>query len=162
MFIIKVPSSSANLGSAFDVLGISLVSAPDRFGYADLGHVSALLQLQVTTSPESSAAPFNCEITCGGEGADNISLVPEKNLITQVALYVLRCRGHHAFPSFTKVHIVSGIPMSRGLGSSGAAVIAGVMLGNKIGGFGLSKDRMFDYCLMVEVRWSQTCQLSGY
>ena len=44
----------------------------------------------------------------------------------------------------------SGIPPSRGLGSSAAAVVAGVMLGNEIGKLGLSKDRIFDYCLMVE------------
>lgn len=44
----------------------------------------------------------------------------------------------------------SGIPLSRGLGSSAAAVVAGVMLGNEIGHLNLSKDRMFDYCLMVE------------
>jgi homoserine kinase len=47
---------------------------------------------------------------------------------------------------------MNGIPLSRGLGSSGAAVVAGVVLGNEVGGFGLSKDRMLDYCLMVEVR----------
>ena len=44
----------------------------------------------------------------------------------------------------------SGIPLSRGLGSSAAAVVAGVMLGNEIGQLSLSKQRMFDYCLMVE------------
>ena len=44
----------------------------------------------------------------------------------------------------------SGIPLSRGLGSSAAAVLAGVMLGNEIGHLELSKERMFDYCLMVE------------
>ena len=44
----------------------------------------------------------------------------------------------------------SGIPLSRGLGSSAAAVCAGVMLGNEIGQLNLSKERMFDYCLMVE------------
>ena len=44
----------------------------------------------------------------------------------------------------------SGIPLSRGLGSSAAAVVAGVMLGNEIGNLNLSKERMFDYCLVVE------------
>jgi homoserine kinase len=48
------------------------------------------------------------------------------------------------------VHINNPIPLGRGLGSSGAAVVAGVMLGNAVGKLGLSKDRMMDYCLMIE------------
>ena len=46
--------------------------------------------------------------------------------------------------------MTSGIPSCRGLGSSAAAVVAGVMLGNEIGHLNLSKERMFDYCLVVE------------
>lgn len=41
------------------------------------------------------------------------------------------------------------IPLGRGLGSSGAAVVAGVVLGNEVGKLGLSKARMLDYCLMI-------------
>jgi len=42
------------------------------------------------------------------------------------------------------------IPFGRGLGSSGAAVIAGVMLGNQLGRLNLSVSRMLDFALMVE------------
>jgi len=48
------------------------------------------------------------------------------------------------------VHVNNPIPLGRGLGSSGAAVVAGVMLANAVGELGLSKDRMMDYCLMIE------------
>jgi homoserine kinase len=48
------------------------------------------------------------------------------------------------------VHIINPIPLGRGLGSSGAAVVAGVMLGSEIGGLNLTKDRMLDFCLMIE------------
>lgn len=48
------------------------------------------------------------------------------------------------------MRICNGISLSRGLGSSAAAVVAGVMLGNEVGQLNLSKERMFDYCLMVE------------
>ena len=51
------------------------------------------------------------------------STAPDENLITQVAAYVLRCYSHHAFPTQTRFHILNGIPLSRGLGSSGAAII---------------------------------------
>lgn len=88
-------------------------------------------------------------MTYEGENADEVDLDPDANLITRVALYVLRCHGHHAFPVNTHVHIKNPIPLGRGLGSSGAAVTAGVVLGNEIGKLGLDKPRMLDYCLMI-------------
>ena len=153
MIKIKVPSSSANLGPGFDVFGLALKSTHSTTSPGASKSSSALLELQVTISPsKQSSVPLNCEIICEGLGAESITKAPDENLITRVALYVLRCHGQHAFPSHTNVHIINGIPVSRGLGSSGAAVVAGVVLGNEVGGFGLSKDRMLDYCLMVEVR----------
>lgn len=50
----------------------------------------------------------------------------------------------------TRVRICNGVALSRGLGSSAAAVVAGILLGNEVGHLNLSKERMFDYCLMVE------------
>jgi homoserine kinase len=97
----------------------------------------------------TSNAPLNCVISYEGEGADEVSLSPERNLITRTAIYVLRCHGQRQFPVETKIHIINPIPLGRGLGSSGAAVVAGVALGNEVGKLGLSKARMLDYCLMI-------------
>lgn len=102
------------------------------------------------TRSERSEAALNCHITYEGDGADDVPLSADRNLITRTALYVLRCHGQHAFPSETKVHIINPIPLGRGLGSSGAAVVAGVILGNEVGRLGLSKARILDYCLMIE------------
>ena len=55
-----------------------------------------------------------------------------------------------AFPEGTHVHIINPIPLGRGLGSSGAAVVGGVALANVVGSLGLTKDRILDFCLMVE------------
>jgi homoserine kinase len=136
-FVISVPASSANIGPGFDVLGIAL---------------SSYLKLSVTVdnSTQDSKDPNNCTITYDGEGASHVPLVAEENLITRTALYVLRCNGIRSFPMGTRVHINNPIPLGRGLGSSGAAVVAGVMLGNEIGKLGFSKQRMLDYCLMIE------------
>lgn len=145
-FTIKTPCSSANIGPGFDVIGLAL---------------SMYLELQVTidrTRP-SSAHPLNCRITYEGEGAGtaDISLDPEVNLITRVALYVLRCHDQRGFPADTHVHIKNPIPLGRGLGSSGAAVVAGVMLGKECGGLHhLTPARLFDYCLMI----GESCVLS--
>ena len=105
MIRIKVPCSSANLGPGYDVLGLAL---------------SLYLELEINViSGSSSNAPLNCEITCEGLGAEDLKKHPDENLITRVALYVLRCHGSHEFPKLTKVHIINAIPISRGLGSSG-------------------------------------------
>ncbi|KAL9133389.1 MAG: hypothetical protein Q9175_005435 [Cornicularia normoerica] len=147
MKIIRVPATSANLGPGFDVLGLALKSAP-----AASQRFSNLLELQIEELCQGSlsSAPWNCEIICEGEGSELLSSLVHENLVTQVALYVLRCHGKEAFPSATRVRLITGIPISRGLGSSAAAVVAGIMLGNEVGDLGLSKERIFDYCLMVE------------
>jgi homoserine kinase len=89
-----------------------------------------------------------------------VPLIADQNLITRTALYVLRCHGQRAFPAETKVHIVNPIPLGRGLGSSGAAVVAGVALGNEVGKLGLSKARMLDYCLMIGIFLLSSLSLS--
>ncbi|KHJ33877.1 putative homoserine kinase [Erysiphe necator] len=134
--IIRVPCSSANIGPGFDVIGLAL---------------SIWLELRLEIIPtDSFVASYNCLITYEGHGAAEVPLQANQNLITQTALYVLRCHGQRAFPIGTRVHIKNPIPLGRGLGSSGAAVVAGVALGNEVGKLGLSKARMLDYCLMIE------------
>lgn len=142
-FIIKTPCSSANIGPGFDVIGLAL---------------SIYLELHVTMDEAASPWPLNCRITYEGQGAGSgdISLDPGANLITRVALYVLRCHDQRAFPRNTHVHIKNPIPLGRGLGSSGAAVVAGVMLGKECGGLHhLTSERLFDFCLMIGERLSE-------
>lgn len=140
-FKIVVPASSANIGPGFDVLGIGL---------------SLFLELEVTIdsakAQESNKDANNCLLSYdpSSEGAHSVPLKSDENLITRTALYVLRCNGMTSFPIGTKVHVVNPIPLGRGLGSSGAAVVAGVMLANEVGSLGFSKQRMLDYCLMIE------------
>lgn len=137
-FTISVPASSANIGPGFDVLGLGL---------------NLFLVLSVTVDPSRVNDPSvidNCKITYEGEGAEGVPLQSDRNLITRTALYVLKCNGLKSFPVGTHIHVNNPIPLGRGLGSSGAAVVAGVMLGNEVGNLGFSKQRMMDYCLMIE------------
>lgn len=136
-FQIKAPASSANLGSGFDVLGIAL---------------SLYLVLDVTVDAKKgdSEGPLNCTISASGLNPEAVPTRADENLITRTALYVLRCHGVRLFPVGTHVHIHNEIPLGRGLGSSGAAVVAGVLLANEIAQLGLDKGRMMDFCLMIE------------
>lgn len=109
------------------------------------------LELHVSIHPSSpQSVPFNVTLEYEGEGKEEIDLRPDQNLITRVALYVLRCHGQATFPAKTLVKVINNIPLGRGLGSSGAAVVAGVTLGNEVGNLGLSKLNILDYALMVE------------
>jgi homoserine kinase len=134
---IRVPATSANIGPGFDVVGLSL----------------SLYLTLIVTIPDLSSASAGSDrplISYTGEGAAAVPLDAYKNLTTRVALYVLRCSGAQAFPSGLIIRVHNEIPFGRGLGSSGAAVIAGVLLGDVIGGLGLSRERMLDFALMVE------------
>ncbi|ORY08058.1 phosphoribosylformylglycinamidine cyclo-ligase-like protein [Clohesyomyces aquaticus] len=134
--VIRVPCSSANIGPGFDVIGLAL---------------NVYLEVAVTVSAKTASEhSLNCRITYEGVGAESVPLVPEDNLITRTAVYVLRCHGIRAFPAETHVHIKNPIPLGRGLGSSGAAIVAGVNLANEVGDLRLTKARMLDYCLMEE------------
>jgi homoserine kinase len=130
---ICVPATSANIGPGFDVVGLSLS-----------------LHLRLTVHTDSSLSSSHPILSYEGEGADEAPLDPYKNLTTRVALYVLRCHGISSFPKGIKIHVRNEIPFGRGLGSSGAAVIAGVLLGDVLGELKLSRERMLDFALMVE------------
>ncbi|KAL7423366.1 Trihydroxynaphthalene reductase [Cryptotrichosporon argae] len=132
---IHVPATSANIGPGFDVCGIAL-------------SLSLVLTVTIPTSPvEPYALPA---ITYSGLDAAQVPLSPYKNLLTRVALYVLRSNGIATFPSGVTIHAHNAIPFGRGLGSSGAAVIAGVLLGDLLGGLALPRARLLDFALMVE------------
>ncbi|KAF9358941.1 hypothetical protein BGX26_000547 [Mortierella sp. AD094] len=129
-FKISVPATSANIGPGFDVLGMAF---------------SLYLTLDCERLPEGSPLQMSYE----GEGAKDVPLTAEKNLITKTALYVLSTCGIQSLPPL-KIHVTNPIPLGRGLGSSGSAVVAGVLLANAAGNLGMTNERMFDYCLMVE------------
>ncbi|KAJ6501518.1 GHMP kinase [Mycena vitilis] len=134
-FTIKVPATSANIGPGFDVVGLSLSL-----------HLT-LTVVQPAPSDEPYIAPT---LRYTGEGADEVPLNAYKNLTTRVALYVLRCHDIRSFPSGLEILVNNEIPFGRGLGSSGAAVIAGVLLGNELGSLKLPRERLLDFALMVE------------
>ncbi|CAB4388816.1 homoserine kinase [Rhizophagus irregularis] len=135
---IRVPCSSSNIGPGFDVLGVTL---------------SLYLTLTVKILPKHSNLPnFNEHIVLAysGEGSSHVPLSINQNLITKTALFVLASHNINGFPSPMIININNEIPFGRGLGSSGAAVVAGVILGDIAGDLKLTKDRLLDHCLMIE------------
>jgi homoserine kinase len=101
---VRVPATSANLGPGFDTLGLAL---------------SIYDTLQVTALP---AGELEIEVT--GSGAAEIPR-DASNLIVRTIAYVFADAGRPA-PGL-RIIAENGVPHGRGLGSSGAAVAAGVL-----------------------------------
>ncbi|PWN89568.1 homoserine kinase [Acaromyces ingoldii] len=132
-FEIKVPCTSSNIGPGFDVVGLSL---------------SLYLTLSVTVDAQLKNTAPTLRYT--GEGASEAPLDAYKNLTTRTALYVLRCAGISSFPLGVSIDVNNEVPFGRGLGSSGAAVVAGLLLGDALGELRLPKERLLDHALMIE------------
>jgi homoserine kinase len=129
---IKVPASTANLGPGFDTLGaaLSLFLKIDVFPLAD----------------PSSLTVLEYE----GDSADSVPLALSENLITQVACRVSTMYNTSLPLKGLKLSINNQIPLGRGLGSSGSAVVAGVLLANALCRLNLTKEEILHYATLEE------------
>jgi len=107
--VINVPASSANLGPGFDAFGFAL-------------NVWNRVEVQL-------AREFSMEVY--GEGADRISTGPD-NLIAKMTVKALASLNKPVPP--LKFTCYNAIPPTRGMGSSSAALIAGLATGLAFGG----------------------------
>ncbi|HSB12266.1 MAG TPA: homoserine kinase [Blastocatellia bacterium] len=123
---IIIPASTSNLGASFDTCGLALA-----------------LYLNITV--EERAGGF--EVILSGEGADRLPR-DESNLIIRVARAVGELRGNRIGGARLTVH--SEIPLARGLGSSSAAIIAGISLYEMLAGDQLGVGDLFGYALRFE------------
>ena len=101
---VKVPATSANLGPGFDTLGIAL-------SYYDE------LEVEVTESAKVVVEAI-------GEGAGEVA-TDETNLVAKSLIHTLKHFGFDAPGLRLKAH--NNIPHGRGMGSSGAAVVSGII-----------------------------------
>jgi homoserine kinase len=122
---VRVPASSANLGPGFDVLALAL----------DLH-----LEVEARESPKTS-------IAWDGEGTGEVPLTG-KNLLVRSA--------QEPFTGWTRpldgveFLVRNHIPIGRGLGSSAAAIVAGITLGAKLRGLRISAQRILELAFPLE------------
>ncbi|MBI3933535.1 MAG: homoserine kinase [Acidobacteria bacterium] len=125
---VRVPASSANLGPGFDSLALALG-----------------LHLRCTLRASSGGL----KITSSGANAAEIPR-EETNLIWKT---FLRLAGEQAGKDF-ELEIVNEIPLGRGLGSSAAAIVAGLALADAWLGVGAGqsggKQRLIDIATGLE------------
>ncbi len=101
---VRVPATSANLGPGFDTLGLALAYGDD---------------LIVRTRPEPGVT-----VQVAGVGEDEVP-TDETNLVARSIAHVFDRVGR-AMPGL-EIEANNRIPHGRGMGSSGAAIVAGVM-----------------------------------
>jgi len=122
---VRVPASSANLGPGFDALGLALgVHLECRF------RTSSELQIHASGRDASLIAP-----------GDN-------NLIWQTALKV--AADTNLTLPLVDLEILNDIPIGKGLGSSAAALTAGVVIADKLLDLGWKPLRILDEAARIE------------
>lgn len=121
----RVPATSANLGPGFDALGMAL---------------SIYLECRFRPHGELAIRP-------AGRNADMIS-TGEDNLIWQTALNVAQNVGRPLPP--VELLIQNNIPIGKGLGSSAAALVAGVVLADEVLGLNWDRHKILDEAARIE------------
>jgi homoserine kinase len=124
-FVVRTPATIANLGPGFDCLGLAVE-----------------IQNEFEVDPQAKPS-----VTVEGEGREDLPS-DATNLVLRTAHRVAREAGKR-LPEFS-LHCRNGIPLERGLGSSAAAVVAGVMIADRLLGARLGQDRLLDLAAAAE------------
>jgi homoserine kinase len=123
--LVRAPATVANLGPGFDTLALAV-------------------DLWNEVEADTDGAPA---VQVEGEGAGE---VPEdaSNLVFRAMAWLAKEAGG-SLPPFA-LRCRNRIPLERGLGSSAAAVVAGLMLADRLLGINLDPDRLLEVAIDIE------------
>ncbi|MGH2696046.1 MAG: homoserine kinase, partial [Actinomycetota bacterium] len=123
--VVGAPATVANLGPGFDSLALAV-------------------DLRNEVEADTDAAPA---VTVEGEGAGEL---PEdaSNLVFRAMAWLAREAGG-SLPPFA-LRCRNRIPLERGLGSSAAAVVSGLVLADRLLGTALDPDRLLEVAVDIE------------
>lgn len=126
MVRVQVPATTANLGPGFDCLGMAL---------------------QMYNTVEMSPAASGLHIEVNGEGSSDMPR-NENNMAYQAAVKVFRQAGKR--PPGLRIKLVNNIPVARGLGSSTAAIVGGMIAANILSGNTLAQKDIVNLAYAME------------
>ena len=127
---IRVPGSTSNLGSGFDCFGLAL---------------KLYLTVEATITPDSSEP---CRVTTTGAQENEALPRNAANLIYRAMSFAARREGL-ALPNVELV-VHNEIPLASGLGSSAAAIVAGIKLCSLLTGQEMSNQTILNYATEFE------------
>jgi homoserine kinase len=130
-FEVRVPASTANLGAGFDCFGLALN-----------------LHLTVRATVLSGSRERSSIRSRGAKGTSELARVPKRNLIFRAMQYVAEREGFALPPIRLAVH--NDIPVAGGLGSSAAAIVAGISLASEVSRRRIPANAALNYATELE------------
>ena len=127
--VVRVPGTSANCGAGFDCLGL----ATTIYNYLDLTLIRG----------------GKVVIEATGEGAENIPR-GKRNLAWQAVNRLLNEVGRANDFKGAIIRMKNNVPISRGLGSSSTAIVAGLVAANEIVGAPLNRQELLRLATELE------------
>ena len=124
---VRVPATSANMGPGYDCLGMAL----------DIWNT-----IEVRASSDETPS-----VTVQGEGAGELS--PDVNNLVYRSMEALWLRVGIGPPP-VQVRCNNQIPLKRGLGSSSAAIVGGLVAANHVAGSPLAQDDLLELATEIE------------
>jgi homoserine kinase len=114
--VVRVPATTANMGPGFDTIGMAL---------------DIWTEISVEILSENSKVK-GLILTNEGEGADQLP-TDDSNLVI-VGLKAAYKAAGETLPQNLKIHCKNRIPFARGLGSSSAGIVGGIIAGLALSG----------------------------
>jgi len=128
MLRIQIPASTANIGPGYDTFGLAL----NLYNYVNVLPGRNPHKLTFTISGEKTRALADAR----------------HNLVVQAVTKVMEEAGQKA--GGWHLQLENNIPVSRGLGSSSAAIVGGLVAGNAICGEPFSKQELLKFAVEME------------
>lgn len=126
MVRVQIPATTANMGPGFDTLGMAL----KLYNIVELDEIGHGLCIDVE-----------------GDGADKIPR-DASNVVYIAASRVFKQVNYE--PTGLKVRIINNIPLARGLGSSAAAIVGGLVAANVLTGSKLTEKDLLNIATDME------------
>lgn len=126
MVRVQIPATTANMGPGFDTLGMAL----KLYNIVELDETGRGLYIDVE-----------------GDGADKIPR-DASNVVYLAAARVFKQVNYE--PAGLKIRIINNIPLARGLGSSAAAIVGGLVAANILTGSKLTEKDILNIATDIE------------
>jgi len=128
--VVDAPASTANLGAGYDALALA-VDLVDR------------VELEVVAEP-------GLTIEVEGEGSGTLSRGPDNRFAVALETGLRWALGEPPAGVGWSVRMKNAIPLLRGLGSSAAATVAGLVAANTLAGDPLDQRRLLELAIRLE------------
>jgi homoserine kinase len=130
--VVEVPASSANLGAGYDCLGVALA-------------MTNRIELEVRVWSRGEI-----ELTVDGEGRNELTEDRENRFVQGLEAALRLALGELPEGVGWRIGMRNQIPLSRGLGSSAAATVGGVLAGNALAGEPLARSELLRLATQIE------------